>query len=191
MCPEKTPAIDLRDKFRHVKKLCLEIFPGVGRLNAASRLLGLGVGEPWEALPAKKVYLECFDLLLPQNVVRLLLEIRASCHFHIHFGMPCILFSTLQNPNHGARSLENPWGDGTLCREVLGNKLADIVSMLCLELFQKWVPMPPSRILKAHAFGDMAQLPGCLRSLLMWILTNVDTGSCLLLLLQIPNNPSK
>ena len=70
VCPEKPPAIDLRDMLRQVKKLCLEFFSGVCRLTAAIKRLGLGVGEPWEAFSAKKVYLECFDLLLSQNIER-------------------------------------------------------------------------------------------------------------------------
>ena len=82
------------------------------------------------------MYRECFDFLLTQNVDRLLIEIRACCNFYIRFGMPCSSFSTLQNLNHGTRSLENPGGDGTLSREVLGNKLGDVVSMLCLELLK-------------------------------------------------------
>ena len=40
VCPERTPAIDLRDMVRHVKELCLEVFSGVGRLTAAIEQLG-------------------------------------------------------------------------------------------------------------------------------------------------------
>ena len=43
----------------------------------------------------------------------------------IVFGMPCSSFSTLQNMNHGKRNLENPGGDCTLSREVLGNRIAE------------------------------------------------------------------
>ena len=45
--------------------------------------------------------------------------------------MPCSSFSVLQNLNEGTRSLENPEGNGTLPREILGNSLALRVGKLC------------------------------------------------------------
>ena len=160
VCPEKTPAIDLQDKLRQVKKLCLEIVSGVGRLTAATKRLGLGVGEPFEAFPAKKLYLACVDFLLPQNVERLLLELCSCCHFYIHFGMPCSSFPILQNLNHGTRSLENPGGDGTLSTEVLGNKLADIVSMSCVTLFKVGAHFPTENPKSSYLwrYGPIARL---------------------------------
>ena len=72
-----------------------------------------------------------FDLLLADNVARLLRDILAGCYFYIHFGIPCSSFSVIQNLNQGTRSIENPSGDGSLERELVGNKFADTVSMLC------------------------------------------------------------
>ena len=48
--------------------------------------------------------------------------------------MPCSSFPRLQNLNGGARTTSCPAGDGTLDREILGNKLADVVSLLCRAL---------------------------------------------------------
>ena len=48
--------------------------------------------------------------------------------------MPCSSFSRLQNHNGGTRTTSCPAGDGTLDREIIGNKLADVVSLLCRAL---------------------------------------------------------
>ena len=42
-----------------------------------------------------------------------------------HFGLPCGSFSILQHSNGGTRRVSLPEGNGTLPREVLGNKLLE------------------------------------------------------------------
>ena len=53
-----------------------------------------------------------------------------------HFGMPCSSFSLLQGLNHGSRSKKNPYGDGSLDREVKGNELLHRTLYLCQLLTQ-------------------------------------------------------
>ena len=48
--------------------------------------------------------------------------------------MPSNSFSRLQNLNGWTRTISCLAGDGTLDREILGNKLADVVSLLCRAL---------------------------------------------------------
>lgn len=40
-----------------------------------------------------------------------------------HFGLPCGSFSILQHSNKGTRRKDNPQGNGTLLREVIGNEI--------------------------------------------------------------------
>jgi hypothetical protein len=104
------------------RRVFREIFAGVGHLALAFGALGWQVLESVEAYPGGK-YDEEQDLSRPCVFRRLLGEAQRGWAFW-HFGLPCKSFSRLNvNFNDGTRTRVNPWGDGSLAREVLGNLL--------------------------------------------------------------------
>ena len=70
--------------------------------------------------------------VLPQSVQeRLLREEKKARKEYWHFAVPCESFSIMNATlNHGTRSRERPWGDGSLGREEVGNKIIRFVLKL-------------------------------------------------------------
>ena len=132
--PESNPSRRAKAPLRFSEKLLLEIFAGCAGLSRALIKIGLECGTPFEAYPKKGVYVREHDLLDPAIVSQLLKLIYKKVYACLHFGMPCSSFCRLQHLNGGTRTTSCPAGDNTLDREILGNNLADIVSLLCRAL---------------------------------------------------------
>ena len=106
-----------------------EIFAGVGRLSKAFERQGWEVGCPIEAYPGG-VYNEAHDVLIPAVAKALRAEAAAGWGYW-HLGLVCSSFSRLNvNLNAGTRTQAAPLGDGTLAREVYGNRLVDFTVSL-------------------------------------------------------------
>ena len=101
-----------------------EIFAGKARLSqvlsSSSRFM---VGNPVEIKPNKHVG-KSQDILDDACFKQLLADTKKPNQLW-HFGLPCGSFSILQHSNGGTRRVTCPEGDGSLPREVLGNKLLE------------------------------------------------------------------
>ena len=85
---------------------------------------------PVEAYPQGK-YDKQNDVLVALVFNRLLVLALCLRDTFWHFGQPCESFSMLNvNLNKGTRSRDNPYGDGSLKREVLGNLQANLTRRL-------------------------------------------------------------
>lgn len=112
-----------------------EIFAGSGHLSKAFINSGLfSVGKPVEIMQRGK-YDSMHDILNDDVFNQLCID-AASPRQLWHFGFPCGSFSIMQNMNKGTRTGAQPLGDGTLKREVLGNKILERTTRLCMILHQ-------------------------------------------------------
>lgn len=118
--PEASPkASEMHDP---VKWTFREIFAGKARLSqACGRLQHVSVGEAFD-------YKNRGSNGVPQDILnnRSYRRLRSEASLPNqawHFGLPCGSFSILQHSNHGTRRKGIPQGDGSLLREVIGNKI--------------------------------------------------------------------
>ena len=102
-----------------------EIFAGKARLSqvlsSSSRFM---VGNPVEIINPNKHVGKSQDMLDDACFKQLLADTKKPNQIW-HFGLPCGSFSILQHSNGGTRRVTCPEGDGSLPREVLGNKLLE------------------------------------------------------------------
>jgi hypothetical protein len=111
------------------------VFAGQAALTSALVLAGFTALQPVDAY-ASGAYDQSQDVLLTSVKGRIVDAILAGL-FYLHLGVPCSSWSRLNvNLNKGTRTLDNPMGDGSLPREVLGNKLA-AVAVYLISLAQK------------------------------------------------------
>ena len=113
------------------RRLCKEVFSGCSHLSVHLGKCGLNVGKPFEAYPSKGVYIHACDVLDPITLTNLVSDIKAGVYFYMHFGIPCKSWGPAARLNKCTRSGDCPGGDGSLERELLGNRLADVVGQLC------------------------------------------------------------
>ena len=112
-----------------------EIFAGKGCLTKAFRNQGqFRVGSPVEILQRGKPC-EAHDLLCDKTFNKLCAEAQKPKQIW-HFGLPCGSFSIMQNMNKGSRTADNPAGNGSVARELLGNELLSRTVYLCRLLHQ-------------------------------------------------------
>ena len=118
--PEASPkASEMHDP---VKWTFRENFAGKARLSqACGRLQHVSVGEAFD-------YKNRGSNGVPQDILnnRSYRRLRSEASLPNqawHFGLPCGSFSILQHSNHGTRRKGIPQGDGSLLREVIGNKI--------------------------------------------------------------------
>ena len=112
-----------------------EIFAGCGVLTKTFLRRGkFLVGKAVEIIQHGKVDPK-HDILVDDTFKKLCLEARQPRQFW-HFGLPCGSFSTMQQMNNGTRTAQCPEGDGTLDREIKGNKIAERTFILCRILYE-------------------------------------------------------
>ncbi len=111
-----------------------EIFAGCGALTKTfSKNKKFLVGRAVEIIQHGKVD-SMHDILVDATFKKLCLEASEPRQFW-HFGLPCGSFSIMQQMNNGTRTAECPEGDGTLDREIKGNKIAERTFILCRILY--------------------------------------------------------
>ena len=104
------------------KKAFREIFSGKGRLTEQMKRVGCcKVLEPVEYMKHGKIIEE--HNILNAKAFRQLKSDASLPDQTWHFGLPCGSFSILQHSNKGTRRKDNPQGNGTLLREVIGNEI--------------------------------------------------------------------
>ena len=112
---------------------CKEIFAGKGCLTQTFKDRGkFCVLRPVELFKHGRPD-PSQDILNDRTFAKLISEAREPRQIW-HFGMPCSSFSLMQNMNKGTRSKDQPEGDGSLEREILGNELAKRTYYLCMVL---------------------------------------------------------
>ena len=117
-----------------------EVFAGAAGLSRHFKNLGWSVGDPVELSPDSGSGRLGSDLLDPRVVSRLMASV-CSTWAYWHFGLPCSSFSRLNvNANRGSRTHQRAEGDGTLHREILGNRLlaASVSLILMLDARGSW-----------------------------------------------------
>jgi hypothetical protein len=73
-----------------------------------------------------------FDLDNDHTFARLLSEIVSGYVGFLHFGIPCSPWGRANTLNQGTRTLDEPLGNQSVARELLGNQQASRMSRLCL-----------------------------------------------------------
>lgn len=123
----------VREPQRYLK----EWFAGRGKLSAVCRASGRWhIRRPEEAFPSGG-YNQACDILLDDVFRRAKQEARAARGEHWHFGIPCDSFSILNvNLNGGTRTRACPSGNGSLDREIIGNKILQRTLLLIRLLLQ-------------------------------------------------------
>ena len=104
------------------EKAFREIFSGRGRLTEQIRRVGCcKVLEPVEYMKQGRI-IEKHNIL-NAKAFRQLKSDASLPDQTWHFGIPCSSFSILQHSNNGTRRKDNPEGNGSLLREVIGNEI--------------------------------------------------------------------
>ena len=99
-----------------------EIFAGTAHLTKVFHDRScFKVGKPLELMHQGRADSNS-DILNDEVFARLCSEAQKPRQYW-HFGFPCGSFSMLQNLNKGTRSNDNPSGNGTIKREILGNRI--------------------------------------------------------------------
>ena len=112
-----------------------EIFADTAHLSKAVRSQGtIRVQEPFELMHQGRP-LKDHDIL-DDNAFDRLCKDATEPNQIWHFGFPCGSFSQLQHLNQGTRTHDNPAGDGTVQREVVGNEIMRRTLWLCKLLHQ-------------------------------------------------------
>eukprot|EP00438_Fugacium_kawagutii_P016231 Skav211918 [mRNA] locus=scaffold1200:96943:99030:- [translate_table: standard] len=107
-----------------------EIFAGTGHLTKAFRRRGnINVLPPVEIMKHGKP--DPQNDILNNQTFRHLCEAASKPNQLWHFGFPCGSFSLMQNMNKGSRTADNPLGDGSVRREVVGNEILHRTLHLC------------------------------------------------------------
>ena len=110
-----------------------EIFAGCGALTRVFlKKKKFLVGKTIEIIQHGKADPK-HDILVDDTFKRLCVEAAQPKQFW-HFGLPCGSFSIMQQMNKGTRTASCPEGDGSLEREIRGNKIAERTFILCLIL---------------------------------------------------------
>ena len=112
-----------------------EIFAGCGALTSVFLKRGkFLVGKAVEIVQHGRIDPND-DILVDETFNRLCKEAKQPRQFW-HFGLPCGSFSIMQQMNKGTRTAICPEGDGTLEREIRGNKIAERTIILCIILHE-------------------------------------------------------
>lgn len=107
-----------------------EIFSGVGHLTGVFHEKGIFRVQPPVEIMEKGKPRRSHDILDDATFDRLCKDARAP-HQLWHFGFPCGSFSLMQNMNKGTRTSDEPLGNGTLHREIVGNEVMHRTIHLC------------------------------------------------------------
>ncbi len=113
---------DRVDEQRQPRIFFREIFAGKAKLSEAmGRVAGCEVLEPVDIKP-HSTGIHSQDIL--NNIFFRRLKKEAARDNQLwHFGLPCGSFSVLQHSNKGTRRKNNPSGNNTLLREIIGNEI--------------------------------------------------------------------
>lgn len=132
-----------------------ECFAGAAGLSEALAEVGLSVASPLEAFPVREgrhVYDCGQDLCEPSVYEGLISDAKAGRYVYIHFGLPCRTWGPAGRLAGGTRRVGQPWGDGSLGREIEANRELRVVVLVCAELALAGVHFTVENPLSSYAY---------------------------------------